>query len=369
MENKNLTRTKEKKTLGLAYITREVLQKGEELPFFYKRRPRSLICLSLRPIDWTKKVGQIYYKLSYSPNYPNLEDSVDLLVMRSADRSDRQDEYLPQIRLADFGEGKDKLFLSFDRERMYDDDIVGSAFFGRDDSGKHDRKQLELLSEKQEHFCTQIPGSGKCTSPKRFISTAKGALTYQEDFYSDLRKIYIDQKGIPFAGLRRLMVKEYDDYYDTGPEFDFVAYKLNGKKWGKRIGNLEYGFHFREKGKIKTLNWHDVAMKIHEGENPCKKCLSDEVTQKNVHYESVRLPGYENKGIVLEEKRAYEIEMRPTKKSIEITGLRELPFKKLTHIAPISSQKINDTLLNWATNPQNNPYRDQENWICEASQD
>ena len=41
----------------------------------------------------------------------------------------------------------------------------------------------------------------------------------------------------------------------------------------------------------------------------------------------------------------------------EIVNLKELPLSNLTHIAPISSQKVNDTLLEWARKPESNPYQ------------
>lgn len=357
MENKNHTRIEERETLGLAYITKEILQEGEELPFKIKN-PYLPHYDRLQPIDWTKKVDQIYFKLSYSPNYPSFEDSQDLLLMRSADRSDSQDKYLPQIRLEDFGEGKDKLFLSFERERMYHDNPLGNPWFGERDMGEHDRRRLELLSGEQERFCKQIPGSGGLTSPKRFISTAMGALTFQKDFYDELRDVYIDQERIPFAGLRRLRVGwiEGNQFEDGYPEFNFVAYEFDGEKWGERIRDLKNGFHFRKDGKLKTLNVDAIVSHFGKDSNLTPKDL-----------QLVRLPGYENRGIVFGRGKAYEIEMDSTNRRVKVSSLRELPFQNVVNISPISSQKINNSFLEWTSDPQSNPHRDLGNWISKAS--
>ena len=364
--------TEERRTLGVVYITKETVQGGETLPFEYKgmhdllnvyytqkhwyeKSTRHGLPLPSAKVDWSKRIGQEYYKLTYCSNYPSFEESQDLLIMRNADRDDRRDEDNPRIKLADFGEGKDKLFLSFDRERLYSDDPLGNPYFNERDAGRSDRKRLEIIGGVEEYFCAQIPGTGGLTSPKRFISTAQGTLTFQKNFYDELREIYIDQKRVPFAGLRRIRVGwiEGNEFMDGYPKFDFIAYRFDGKKWGERMRGLENGFYFREHGEIKTLSAEKIIRYLESEDNLAPRDL-----------QLVRLPGHETKGIAFGKGKAYEIEMNPFGKTVKISGLRKLPFENIIYVAPISSQEINGTFLDWIDNPQKNPYKDLANWIC-----
>lgn len=362
------------KTLGLAYITKEVLKKGEELPFkrtYYTSGPRS-------PFDWSKKIGQVYYKLHYCPNYPSTENSKALLLIKGAEESDPQDRGLPRIKLTHFGEGLDQLFLSFDTENMDGDCYTRWRIEGR---------RLEIISGEQEDFFAAIPGSGGMSAVStRFISTAKGALIYQKDLYDNLREIFIDQNRMPFAAVKRKQVGwiEGNEYMDGYPDFEFTVHEYDGKIWGKQMKYLENGFHFREDNKINTLSLDNIVLEIRKNRNSCRECLSKEIRKEGYYYNLIRLPGYENRGIIhghdgphwtyislkadehKKPNKVYEIEMEPTEKDIQITSIKELPFENVMHISPISSQKVNDTLLEWAANPETNPYYNPTKWIYRA---
>ncbi|MEI7718734.1 MAG: hypothetical protein WCI72_02610 [archaeon] len=368
-----------RKTLGLAYITREVIQEGETFSFQSCERYSSL---ERTPIQWGRKKGHTYFKLHYCPNYPSFESSQNVLLIMGAKRPDYQELNRPQIKLGQFGEGEETLFLSLNIENMSEYDHYRR--------GREEGKRLNVITRKLEDFYEQIPGrGGKATTTKEFISTANGALTYQKDFYDDLRDIYIDQDTIPFAALKRERVGwvEGNEFQEGYPEFEFVAYEYDGTNWGNVLKDFgKRGFHFRINGKIQTLKLHDIVLKIQERENPCKKCLSEQLEKEGYNYELIRLPGYPNKGLVVghigpcsvqygfdeppkqKPNIVYEVEMKPAETSVEIVGVRELPFSNVTHISPVSSRKVNDTLLEWANNPETNPYTRSTNWIYRAGE-
>jgi len=335
------------KTLGLVYITKETLQKGESLPF----ENRNDYNFSIRPIDWSERVGQVYYKLSYCPNYPSLDTSHDLLFIRSATDSEIVNFNLPRVGPPiDFGENGDELYLTLEKSFF--------EWFPRRREFKG--ALLELLSVNLREFNDEIPGrGGHSWLVPRLIPTSKGALGYKRDFYDELVEIYIDQHRIPFAGLRRKVVgiEEGDQFNESMPIFDFRVLEYDGKEFGEELDKLGFGFHFRENRRVKTLSWGDI-----------KSYLESKThwRPRNFHLiDLIRMPGYENRGIVLrDDGKSYELDMETSRESIGIVDLRELPFQKVIKISPVSSSKINETLLEWATNPEISPYRCRHGWIC-----